>query len=78
MSDKQRERKEHNARIDAVAAELAAERATFTTDIGAAIDGRPKAPLVIKPGHRHYLNALRQGDEDEYANRMKARYGGEW
>lgn len=49
MSDKQRERKEHNARIDAVAAELAAERATFTTDIGAAIDGTP-SPFIVDCG----------------------------
>ena len=32
----------------------------------------------ILPGSQHAAAAFREGSEDEYANRMKAKYGGEW
>lgn len=50
--DAQKARKEHNAQIKAVEAEILDERlhgATFTTDIGAAIDARP-LPFVVDCG----------------------------
>jgi len=56
----------------------ARERATFDTDIGAAIDAKPLPEIVIKPGNQHARRAFALGMEDEYSNRMKARYGGEW
>ena len=65
-------------RLDDLAAEIAAERATFEPDIGKVLDAKQMAPLTIKPGQQHYMAALREGREDEYSNRMKARYGGEW
>lgn len=65
---------EYHARLEAEAA----ERATFEPDIGKVLDGQQTAPLTIKPGHHHYMAALRAGREDEYSDRMKARYGGEW
>ena len=64
--------------LDNVAAEIAAERASMTTDIGAAIDAKPLPEIVIKPGFQHARRAFELGMEDEYSNRMKARYGGEW
>lgn len=32
----------------------------------------------ILPGSQHALAAFKEGSEDEYSNRMKAKYGGEW
>jgi hypothetical protein len=32
----------------------------------------------ILPGSQHAAAAFKQGSEDEYSNRMKAKYGGEW
>ena len=32
----------------------------------------------IKPGSANAAAAYREGSEDEYSNRMAARYGGEW
>ena len=32
----------------------------------------------IKPGNYYARLAYEAGCEDEYSNRMKARYGGEW
>jgi hypothetical protein len=63
-------------RMDDLAAEIAAERATMETDLGKVLDATPK--IVIKPGNQHALRAWEVGMEDEYSNRMKARYGGEW
>jgi hypothetical protein len=34
--------------------------------------------LVIKPGNQHAQAATKEGREDEYIDRMKSRYGGEW
>lgn len=38
----------------------------------------PECRTPIKPGSHFAAAAERDGSEDEYANRMKARYGGEW
>lgn len=32
----------------------------------------------ILPGSQHAAAAFKEGSEDEYSNRMKAKYGGEW
>ena len=67
------------ADIDAEIREEKAKKATCTTDIGAAIESKKELPpLVIKPGSQHANAAYKAGREDEYSNRMKARYGGEW
>lgn len=34
--------------------------------------------VPILPGSQHAAAATEEGSEDEYANRMKAKYGGEW
>jgi hypothetical protein len=34
--------------------------------------------VVAKPGSYYAKLALKHGNEDEYSNTMKARYGGEW
>jgi hypothetical protein len=75
--DRERNRRLWNqylADIDAEIREEQASKATFTTDIGKAIE----TPLVIKPGSQHARAAAEAWREDEYSNRMKARYGGEW
>ena len=56
----------------------AQERATFEGDIGQVLDKKTEPQIVIKPGNHHALRAFELGMEDEYSNRMKARYGGEW
>lgn len=76
--DRMEEQRREWKHLDAVAAELAAERANMTPDIGAAIDAKPLPEIVIKPGNQHARRAFELGMEDEYSNRMKARYGGEW
>lgn len=73
--DRRKERRRLLKDVDAEIRDAVRERATFTTDIGAAIDA---TPLTIEPGSQHYLAAMRQGREDEYCDRMRARYGGEW
>lgn len=37
-----------------------------------------RSDIVIKPGNQHAAAAFRAGREDEYIDRMKGRYGGEW
>jgi hypothetical protein len=37
-----------------------------------------RTPIVIKPGNQHAQAAFKEGREDEYIDRMKSRYGGEW
>jgi len=39
-------------------------------------EGRPD--IVIAPGNQHAQAATKEGREDEYIDRMKSRYGGEW
>ena len=67
---------EYHKRLDAEAA----ERATFETDLGKVLEqpAPPKPPVIVKPGNYYARLAYEQGNEDEYSNRMKARYGGEW
>jgi hypothetical protein len=62
------------AQIDAEIREEQAQRATFTADIGKVLE----PDIVIKPGSQHANAAFKAGREDEYSNRMKQRYGGEW
>lgn len=38
----------------------------------------PAVTTPIKPGNYYARLAYEAGCEDEYSNRMKARYGGEW
>lgn len=38
----------------------------------------PACRTPIKPGNYFASAAFKDGSEDEYANQMKARYGGEW
>lgn len=76
--DRERNRRLWNqylADIDAEIREERAAKATFTTDIGKAIE---QAPLVIKPGSQHARAAFEAGREDEYSDRMRNLYGGEW
>lgn len=37
-----------------------------------------RTPIVINPGNQHAAAAFKAGREDEYIDRMKGRYGGEW
>jgi len=76
--DPERNRRLWNAYLDDIDREISEEqaaKATFTTDIGKAIE---QTPLVIKPGNEYARKAYELGREDEYSDRMRARYGGEW
>ena len=66
---------EYRARL---ASEDQAEAQLFETDIGKVLEQKPQPQIVIKPGNLHARRAYELGMEDEYSNRMKARYGGEW
>jgi hypothetical protein len=75
--DRERARRRWNAylaEIDAEIREEQAQRATFTTDLGKVLE----PDIVIKPGSQHANAAVKAGREDEYSNRMKQRYGGEY
>ena len=61
-----------------LAREDQAEPLTVDTDLGQVLEEPARPPLVIKPGNQHARAALRAGREDEYSDRMKSRYGGEW
>jgi len=37
-----------------------------------------RADIVIKPGNHHAQAAAKAGREDEYIDRMRGRFGGEW
>jgi sugar phosphate isomerase/epimerase len=63
-------------RLDDLAAEIKAEPIMCESDLGKVLDTKPE--IVIKPGYQHARRAYELGMEDEYSNRMKARYGGEW
>lgn len=70
-------RRRWNAYLDEIDAEIReeqAKKATFTTDLGKVLE----PDIVIKPGSQHANAAFKAGREDEYSNRMKQRYGGEW
>jgi hypothetical protein len=60
-----------------LASEDHAEPLMVETDIGKVLDEQ-RPPLVIKPGNQHARAAFRAGREDEYIDRMRSRYGGEW
>lgn len=74
--DRERARRRWNAYLEDIDAEIREERATFTTDIGSVLE--PESDIVVKPGSQHASAAFKVGREDEYSNRMKQRYGGEW
>jgi hypothetical protein len=48
------------------------------TDIGKVLHEPAREPLVIKPGRMNASRAFRRGREDEYSDRMRSKYGGEW
>jgi len=75
--DRERSRRRWNAYLDEIDAEIReeqAQRATFTADIGKTLE----PDIVIKPGSHHAAAAAAVGREDEYSNRMRQKYGGEW
>lgn len=61
-----------------LASEDQAEPLMVETDIGSVLDGPAVPPLVIKPGNVNARAAYRAGREDEYSDRMRSRFGGEW
>jgi hypothetical protein len=63
-----------NSYLDEIDAEIREEKATFTTDLGKVLE----PDIVIKPGSHHANAAFKAGREDEYSNRMKQKYGGEY
>jgi hypothetical protein len=66
---------EARKRLDA---EDQAEPLMVETDIGKVLEEPARPPLVIKPGRMNASRAFRAGREDEYSDRMRSRYGGEW
>lgn len=58
-----------------LAREDQAEPLMVETDLGKVLDEQ-RPPLAIKPGRA--MQAFRAGREDEYSDRMRSRYGGEW
>jgi hypothetical protein len=61
-----------------LAREDQAEPLMVETDIGKVLDEPARSPLVIKPGRMNASRAYKRGREDEYSDRMRAKYGGEW
>jgi hypothetical protein len=61
-----------------LAREDQAEPLTVETDLGKVLEEPARPPLVIKPGNQHARAAFRAGREDEYIDRMKSKYGGEY
>lgn len=75
--DRERSRRRWNSYLDEIDAEIREEqarRATFIADIGKVLE----PDIVIKPGSHHAAAAAAVGREDEYSNRMRQKYGGEW
>jgi hypothetical protein len=62
--------------LDDLDAEIKSERDAGDPDPAKPAKVEPQ--IVVKPGNHHALRAWEVGMEDEYSNRMKARYGGEW
>jgi len=60
-----------------LASEDQAEPLIVETDM-AKVLGEQLPKLVINPGSHHASAAFRAGREDEYADRMRSKYGGEW
>jgi hypothetical protein len=48
------------------------------TDVGKVLEEPARESLVIKPGRMNASRAFRRGREDEYSDRMRSKYGGEW
>jgi len=61
-----------------LAREDQAEPLTVETDLGKVLDDPMIPPLVIKPGRMNASLAYKRGREDEYIDRMRSKYGGEW
>ena len=61
-----------------LAAEDQAEPLTVETDLGKVLEEPARPPLAIEPGRMNASRAFRTGREDEYIDRMRSRYGGEW
>lgn len=61
-----------------LAREDQAEPLRVETDIGKVLDEPARPPLVIKPGRMNASRAFQAGREDEYSDRMRSKYGGEW
>ena len=61
-----------------LAREDQAEPLTVETDMATVLDDPMVPPLVIKPGRMNASRAYKRGRENEYSDRMRAKYGGEW
>jgi hypothetical protein len=61
-----------------LATEDQAEPLTAETDIVTVLEDPMIPPLVIKPGRMNASRAYKRGREDEYSDRMRGKYGGEW
>jgi len=61
-----------------LAREDQADPLTVETDIGKVLDEPARESLVIKPGRMNASRAFRRGREDEYSDRMRSKYGGEF
>ena len=61
-----------------LAREDQAEPLTVETDMATVLDDPMIPPLVIKPGRMNASRAYKRGRENEYSDRMRAKYGGEW
>lgn len=54
------------------------DRLTVETDIGKVLDQGDDQRLPVKPDSVRSVHRLSIDDQDEWSNRMKNRYGGEW
>ena len=45
---------------------------------GGVVPKQPERKVIARPGNYYARLAWENGDDDEYSNTMKARYGGEW
>ena len=61
-----------------LAREDQAEPLMVETDLGQVLEEPARPPLAIKPGNQHAAAAFKQGREDEYSDRMRSKFGGEW
>lgn len=60
-----------------LAREDQAEPLMVETDLGKVLEEQ-RPPLVIRPGRMNASRAFRAGREDEYSDRMRGKYEGEW
>ena len=60
-----------------LAREDQAEPLMVETDLGKVLEEQ-RPPLVITPGRMSASRAFRAGREDEYSDRMRSKFGGEW